>query len=301
MRPACGSTGSWRRSEEVGLARRRRAADRRRRGHGRRRAPGRSRTGSAPERWCAARAEPPAARTAPRPAPDVPVAYEDEHLLVVDKPAGLLVHPVPRLRRADAGGRARRDRAGGGRCPPPGIVHRLDRDTSGLLVVARDDAHAREACRRCCAGAASAASTRRWCAGVRRRAAAASRRRSGATAATRRGSRSRPTCPATPSPDFELVEALPGRSLLRVELRDRAHAPDPRAPGRRSATPWWATRPTATAPSSASSASSCTPPSCASRIRGPASRSRCARRSRPTWRPRSPSRARPAASQRGLG
>ena len=64
--------------------------------------------------------------------------YEDEHLLVVDKPAGLVVHPAPgvvgpTLVHALLG------RAGGGDRTRPGIVHRLDRDTSGLLVVARDD------------------------------------------------------------------------------------------------------------------------------------------------------------------
>jgi 23S rRNA pseudouridine1911/1915/1917 synthase len=75
---------------------------------------------------------------------DLRIAYEDEHLMVVDKPAGLVVHPgsghatgtlVQGLLDHDiAGGDAAR----------PGIVHRLDRDTSGLMVVARsEEAHAR--------------------------------------------------------------------------------------------------------------------------------------------------------------
>jgi len=75
---------------------------------------------------------------------DLAIAYEDEHLIVVDKPAGLVVHPgsghatgtlVQGLLDHDiAGGDAAR----------PGIVHRLDRDTSGLMVVARsEEAHAR--------------------------------------------------------------------------------------------------------------------------------------------------------------
>lgn len=68
------------------------------------------------------------------------VAYEDEHLLIVDKPAGVVVHPARghttgTLVQALAG-RA----AGGGSAERPGIVHRLDRDTSGLLVVARSEA-----------------------------------------------------------------------------------------------------------------------------------------------------------------
>jgi 23S rRNA pseudouridine1911/1915/1917 synthase len=69
---------------------------------------------------------------------DVDVVWEDEHLMVVDKPAGLVVHPAPgttgpTLVHALLG------RVGGGEKTRPGIVHRLDRETSGLLVVARDD------------------------------------------------------------------------------------------------------------------------------------------------------------------
>ncbi len=78
---------------------------------------------------------------------DIPIdiVYEDEHLVVVDKPAGLVVHPaaghpsgtlvnalLERLGSLSSIGLPNR----------PGIVHRLDRDTSGLLVVARrDEAH----------------------------------------------------------------------------------------------------------------------------------------------------------------
>jgi 23S rRNA pseudouridine1911/1915/1917 synthase len=72
------------------------------------------------------------------------VPYEDEHLLIVDKPAGVIVHPGRghpdgTLAQALAG------RAVGGEDPyRAGIVHRLDRDTSGLLVVAKtDEAHRR--------------------------------------------------------------------------------------------------------------------------------------------------------------
>jgi 23S rRNA pseudouridine1911/1915/1917 synthase len=72
------------------------------------------------------------------------IAYEDEHLLVVDKPAGVVVHPSP----GHAGGTlvhgVLAHGAAGGEEERPGIVHRLDRDTSGLLVVARsDEAHER--------------------------------------------------------------------------------------------------------------------------------------------------------------
>ena len=67
------------------------------------------------------------------------IAYEDEHLLVVDKPAGIVVHPAP----GHATGtlvHGLLGRLGGGEAPErPGIVHRLDRDTSGLMVVARTE------------------------------------------------------------------------------------------------------------------------------------------------------------------
>jgi 23S rRNA pseudouridine1911/1915/1917 synthase len=79
-------------------------------------------------------------------AQDIPlvVVFEDEHLIVVDKPAGMVVHPAAgnpdgtlvnallhhcRGRLSGIGGVAR-----------PGIVHRIDKDTSGLLVVAKSDA-----------------------------------------------------------------------------------------------------------------------------------------------------------------
>lgn len=87
----------------------------------------------------------PEPREATAEAQDIPleIVYEDEHLLVVDKPAGLVVHPAAgnfdgtlvnallhhcRGRLSGIGGVAR-----------PGIVHRIDKDTSGLLVVAKTD------------------------------------------------------------------------------------------------------------------------------------------------------------------
>jgi 23S rRNA pseudouridine1911/1915/1917 synthase len=77
----------------------------------------------------------------PSPAP-FEVAYEDEHLLIVDKPAGVVVHPA-RGHRTGTLAQALAGRAAGGDDPwRAGIVHRLDRDTSGLLVIAkRDDVH----------------------------------------------------------------------------------------------------------------------------------------------------------------
>src|SRR5947199_6802927 len=86
--------------------------------------------------------EPTPAHNAPQ---DIPldIIFEDEHLLVVDKPAGLVVHPaagnldgtlVNALLHHCAG-----QLSGIGGVARPGIVHRIDKDTSGLLVVAKTD------------------------------------------------------------------------------------------------------------------------------------------------------------------
>jgi len=87
----------------------------------------------------------PAPEPAHNEAQDIPltIAFEDEHLLVVDKPAGLVVHPA-------AGNRDRTlvnallhhcgaSLSGIGGVARPGIVHRIDKDTSGMLVVAKTD------------------------------------------------------------------------------------------------------------------------------------------------------------------
>ncbi len=70
----------------------------------------------------------------------VPVVFEDEYLLVVDKPAGLVVHPGagnPSGTLVNA--LLNKGIAGGDESERPGIVHRLDRDTSGLMVVAKGE------------------------------------------------------------------------------------------------------------------------------------------------------------------
>lgn len=78
-------------------------------------------------------------------AQDIPlqVLFEDRHLVVIDKPAGLVVHPAP----GHSGGTLVnallhhcRDLAGIGGELRPGIVHRLDKDTSGVMVATKDDA-----------------------------------------------------------------------------------------------------------------------------------------------------------------
>jgi 23S rRNA pseudouridine1911/1915/1917 synthase len=70
----------------------------------------------------------------------VDVPYADEHILIVEKPAGLAVHPgAGRTEGTLAAQLLTLGAAGGEDAERPGIVHRLDRDTSGLLVVARSD------------------------------------------------------------------------------------------------------------------------------------------------------------------
>jgi 23S rRNA pseudouridine1911/1915/1917 synthase len=81
----------------------------------------------------------PAARAAPVREAPYAVAWEDEHLIVVDKPAGVVVHPA-RGHRSGTLAQALAGRVAGGEDPErAGIVHRLDRDTSGLLVAARTE------------------------------------------------------------------------------------------------------------------------------------------------------------------
>jgi 23S rRNA pseudouridine1911/1915/1917 synthase len=70
----------------------------------------------------------------------VPVVFEDEHLLVVDKPARLVVHPGAGNRSGTlANALLGRGIAGGEDPDRPGVVHRLDRDTSGLMVLAKGE------------------------------------------------------------------------------------------------------------------------------------------------------------------
>lgn len=75
--------------------------------------------------------------------PEATIVHRDDDLLVVDKPAGLVVHPAPSHRGQTLVDQLS-DLAGGGDAERPGIVHRLDRDTSGLMVVARNEQAHRE-------------------------------------------------------------------------------------------------------------------------------------------------------------
>jgi 23S rRNA pseudouridine1911/1915/1917 synthase len=70
----------------------------------------------------------------------LPVLYEDEHLVLINKPAGLVVHPYPGIQEPSAAGgilAAFPEMNGVGDPTRPGIVHRLDRDTTGIMALAR--------------------------------------------------------------------------------------------------------------------------------------------------------------------
>jgi 23S rRNA pseudouridine1911/1915/1917 synthase len=161
--------------------------------------------------------EPPAEAPAPaREEVGLRVVHEDEHLLVVDKPAGVVVHPAP----GHATGtlvHGLLGRVGGGEAERPGIVHRLDRDTSGLMVVARTE----EAYRRLQALVRRRELERRYLALVCGR----PRSRRGRIEAPIGRDRNDPLRHSldTDSPrdavtHFEVVELLPGHALLDVRL-----------------------------------------------------------------------------------
>ena len=150
---------------------------------------------------------------------DVPlrIAFEDEHLLVVDKPAGVVVHPGAG-RRGGTLVQGLWGRTAGGDDPDrPGIVHRLDRDTSGLLVVARSE----EAHRRLQSLLRKRAIEREYLALVR----GLPRSRRGLIEASIGRDRRDPTrmsldtgTPREAVTHFEVAELLPRHALLRVRL-----------------------------------------------------------------------------------
>jgi 23S rRNA pseudouridine1911/1915/1917 synthase len=154
----------------------------------------------------------------PEPVEGLRVAWEDEHLLVVDKPAGVVVHPSA----GHAGGTLVHGLLahaieGGDEPERPGIVHRLDRDTSGLLVVARsDEAHRRlqELLRR-------RELVREYLALVRGRPRSRAGRIEAPIGRDRRDPTRQSLDTATPREAvtaFELDELLPAHALLRVRL-----------------------------------------------------------------------------------
>jgi 23S rRNA pseudouridine1911/1915/1917 synthase len=146
------------------------------------------------------------------------VVFEDEHLLVVDKPAGVVVHPARGHREGTLAQALEGRAAGGGDPERPGIVHRLDRDTSGLMVVARSA----QAHRRLKAALSAREIEREYLVLVEGRPSA----RSGTIDAPLGRDRRRRTRisidtddPREARTDFELERALPSTSLLRVRLQ----------------------------------------------------------------------------------
>jgi 23S rRNA pseudouridine1911/1915/1917 synthase len=160
-------------------------------------------------------AEPPAG-PAEEELPEIRVAYEDDHVVVVDKPAGVVVHPGagrPRGTLVDA----LAGKLAGGDPERPGVVHRLDRDTSGLLVLARTE----EAFDRLAQLVRARSLERTYLALVRGR----PRSRSGRIEAAIGRDRSEPTrqsldtdTPRDAITHFEVVELLGEHALLRVRL-----------------------------------------------------------------------------------
>jgi 23S rRNA pseudouridine1911/1915/1917 synthase len=148
---------------------------------------------------------------------DLRIAYEDEHLLVVDKPAGVVVHPAPGHGTGTlVHGLLAYDVAGGD-AERPGIVHRLDRDTSGLMVVARSD----EAHRRLQRLVRNRDLDRYYTALVVGRPRSRSGRIEAAIGRDRRDPLKHSLDTETPRPavtHFDVVELLPGRALLDVRL-----------------------------------------------------------------------------------
>jgi 23S rRNA pseudouridine1911/1915/1917 synthase len=144
------------------------------------------------------------------------IVHRDEHLAVIDKPAGLVVHPAPGYAGPTLVD-ALPGLLGGGEPERPGIVHRLDRDTSGLMLVARHP----EAHRRLSAMIKRREVTREYVALVEGR----PRSRSGTIDAPlgrdhrrpeRRAVRGRGARPARTH--FTVLETLPADTLVEVRL-----------------------------------------------------------------------------------
>jgi 23S rRNA pseudouridine1911/1915/1917 synthase len=161
--------------------------------------------------------EPPDAPAAASPSAEFALAYADDHLLVVDKPAGVVVHPA-RGHPSGTLAQALAGVAGGGEdAERAGIVHRLDRDTSGLLVVARTE----EAHRALRAALQARAITREYLALVEGRPPARTGTIDAPLGRDRRVRTRMSTDADDPRPavtHFAIERALPRTTLLRVRL-----------------------------------------------------------------------------------
>ncbi|MGI9097276.1 MAG: RluA family pseudouridine synthase [Solirubrobacteraceae bacterium] len=151
-------------------------------------------------------------------APPVDVAYEDEHLIVVDKPAGVVVHPARGHRQGTLAQALAGRAAGGEHAWRAGIVHRLDRNTSGLLVIAKSE----EVHRRLKAALAARQIRREYLALVEGRPPARSGTIEAPIGRDRRHRMLMSTDSEAPKPaitHFELERTLPQATLLRVRLQ----------------------------------------------------------------------------------
>jgi 23S rRNA pseudouridine1911/1915/1917 synthase len=148
---------------------------------------------------------------------DLAVVWEDEHLLVIDKPAGIVVHPSGGHLTGTLVHGVLAHGAAGGEEGRPGIVHRLDRDTSGLVLVARSEA----AHRRLQAAVRRREVERRYLALVRGRPRSRTGRIAAAIGRDRRD-RTRMSLDTDTPRDavtwFELRELMPEHALLEVRL-----------------------------------------------------------------------------------
>ena len=174
---------------------------------------------------CAAASSSRSSRTRRARAPDAgragrafAIAFEDEHLIVVDKPAGVVVHPARGHREGTLAQALAGRIAGGEEDWRAGIVHRLDRETSGLLVVAKNDA----AHRALKASLAARTMRREYLALVEGRPPALTGTIEAPIGRDRRVRTRMSTDTDAPKPaitHFELERALPQASLLRVRLQ----------------------------------------------------------------------------------
>jgi 23S rRNA pseudouridine1911/1915/1917 synthase len=145
------------------------------------------------------------------------IAHQDEHLLVVDKPPGLVVHPGAGHAAGTLADALVGHGAAGGEAGRLGIVHRLDRDTSGLLVVARSD----EAFEKLQELVRARALERQYLALVRGKPRSRSGRIEAPIGRDRRDATRQSLDTDSPRDavtHFELEERLPRHALLRVRL-----------------------------------------------------------------------------------
>ena len=194
--------------------------------------------------------------------------YEDEHLLVIDKPAGLVVHPAPGNWSGTLLNGLLAHHAGAAALPRAGIVHRLDKDTSGLMVVGKTLPAVTALVARHRRARRAPRATWRW------RTARSQRRRFSVDAPIGRDPRSRVRMAVVAggkrASRTDVRRASPSRRAASARCAARC-TPAARTRSactwRRAATRWWPTRCTAARRRSGCSGRRCMRPAAASRIR----------------------------------